>query len=145
MTKFIIYTDGACSGNPGPGGWAAVIIDENGNEKVLKGSNKLTTNNQMELTAFIESVKKLKKTKARLIVHSDSKYLIEGIKSWLPNWKERGWKTADKKPIKNLELWQEIDKLIQDLDFELIWIKGHNKNKYNEMVDSIAVAESQKF
>lgn len=145
MVKFAVYTDGACSGNPGPGGWAAIIIDENGKTEILKGRKQVTTNNQMELTAFIEAVKKLKKSNAKLIIYSDSKYLIDGINFWLPKWKERGWKTSNKKPVKNQEFWQEIDKLIRDLNFELIWIKGHHKDKYNEMADAIAVEESQKF
>lgn len=143
--KYQIYTDGACSGNPGPGGWAAIIIDENGFEIILKGGAKETTNNKMELTAFIEAIKSTHLEEPQIELYSDSKYLIDGINSWLPNWKKRGWKTADKKPIKNLELWQEIDKLTQNINLKLIWVKGHNENKYNEMADKIAVEESMKF
>lgn len=143
--KYQIYTDGACSGNPGPGGWAAIIIDENGFEIILKGGAKETTNNKMELTAFIEAIKSTHLEEPQIELYSDSKYLIDGINSWLPSWKKRGWKTADKKPIKNLELWQEIDKLTQNINLKLIWVKGHNENKYNEMADKIAVEESMKF
>jgi len=135
-----IYTDGACSGNPGPGGWAAIIIDGN-HQHILKGGEKLTTNNKMELVAFIEAVKFCKDSFDFLEIYSDSKYLIDGINSWLPNWKKRGWRTADKKPVKNLEYWQEIDELILGLDFELFWVKGHNENKFNEMADKIAVEQ----
>jgi ribonuclease HI len=139
-----IYTDGACSGNPGPGGWAAIIIN-NGKEIDLSGGEKLTTNNKMELTAFIESIKYIQSTFAdqinevHLTIYSDSKYVIDGIQSWLPNWKKRGWKTADKKPVKNIEFWTEIDELIQGLNFKLIWVKGHANNEYNERADQLAV------
>lgn len=143
--KYQIYTDGACSGNPGPGGWAAIIIDENGFEIILKGGAKETTNNKMELTAFIEAIKSTHLEEPEIELYSDSKYLIDGINSWLPNWKKRGWKNADKKPVKNLELWQEIDKLTENINLKLIWVKGHNENKYNEMADRIAVEESMKF
>ena len=143
--KYQIYTDGACSGNPGPGGWAAIIIDENDLEIVLRGGSKETTSNQMELTAFIEAIKSVHLEKPQIELYSDSKYLIDGINSWLRNWKKRGWKTADNKPVKNLELWQEIDQLTQNINLKLIWVKGHNENKYNEMADKIAVEESMKF
>ena len=142
-TRVKIYTDGACSGNPGPGGWCAIVF-EDGKEKdleVLKGGEKLTTNNKMELRAFIDGVKFAKDNfdKPSLEIFSDSKYVIDGIQSWLPNWKKRGWKTSDKKPVKNLSEWQEIDEVIQELDYKLIWVKGHNENKYNEMADIEAV------
>ena len=140
-----IYTDGACSGNPGPGGWCSILFDEKKESdlNVLKGGEKLTTNNKMELRAFIEGVSHAKNHFAenKLEIYCDSKYVIDGIESWLPNWKKRGWKTSDKKPVKNLDEWMKIDELIQDLDFKLIWVKGHNENKYNEMADKYAVAE----
>ena len=145
MKTIKIYTDGACSGNPGPGGWAAIIIDDK--ETDLKGGEKLTTNNRMELTALIESLKFVKANYSENLgdvqvdIYADSKYVIDGVESWMPNWKKRGWKTADKKPVKNLELWMEIDELIQDLNFKFVWVKGHNNDKYNEMADELAVAQ----
>lgn len=143
-----IYTDGACSGNPGPGGWCAIIFDEKKESdlSVLKGGEKKTTNNKMELRAFIEGVSHAKTMfdEDSLEIYSDSKYIIDGIESWLPNWIKRGWKTADKKPVKNRDEWEQISDLIADLKFKLVWVKGHNENKYNEMADQYAVAESQK-
>lgn len=144
MNLIKIYSDGACSGNPGPGGYAAIILKE-GEETVLKGGASPTTNNQMELTAFIESIKYLRDNnwlpEYNVEFYSDSKYLIDGIEKWLVNWKKRDWKGSDKKPIKNLEMWQEIDKLTKNLKIKFIWVKGHNGDKYNEMADEIAVSQ----
>ncbi len=136
-----IYTDGACSGNPGPGGWSAVIVDENGKQKILKGSSAQTTNNQMELTAFIEALSYFQHRNVKIIVYSDSKYLVDGVTKWLANWKKRNWKTSDGKPIKNLDLWQKIDVLLQNTNVELKWVKGHGRNFYNDLADKIAVEQ----
>lgn len=144
VNKIKIYTDGACSGNPGPGGWAAIVIDGK-DQHILKGNEKLTTNNKMELKAFIEAIKFYKENfdflKFYLEIYSDSKYLVDGVKYWLPNWKRRKWKTANNDPVKNIEYWQEIDEIIAGLSFELYWVKGHAKNKFNELVDKIAVEQ----
>jgi ribonuclease HI len=120
--KTIIYTDGACSGNPGKGGWAAVIINNN-NEKILSGSEPLTTNNKMELLA---------------VIFTDSKYVKDGIESWIINWKKNGWMTAAKQPVKNKDLWAQLDELRENKNIEWKWVKGHSDNKYNNMVDEIA-------
>ena len=146
MNKLQIYSDGACSGNPGPGGYAAIILDGD-NEIVLRGSSNPTTNNRMELTAFIESIKYVKENHSNVDVEffSDSKYLIDGVEKWMTNWKRRGWKAADKKPVKNLEMWQEIDELTKHVRIKFVWVKGHDGNQYNEMADEIAVEESMKL
>ncbi len=144
MKHYEIYTDGACSGNPGPGGWSAIIVDENGIQKILKGSAAETTNNQMELTAFIEALSYFKNKNVKITVYSDSKYLVDGITKWLANWKKRNWKTSDGKPVKNIDLWQKIDTLIQHNCIELKWVKGHSHNHYNELADKIAVEQIPK-
>jgi ribonuclease HI len=136
-----VYTDGACSGNPGPGGWSAIIVDANGVQKILKGSSAETTNNQMELTAFIEALSYLKNKNVKITVYSDSKYLVDGITKWLSNWKKRHWQTSDGKPVKNIGLWQKIDTLLQNKFIELKWVKGHSHNHYNELADKIAVEQ----
>jgi ribonuclease HI len=156
--KIKIYTDGACSGNPGPGGWAAIIIDENGKETILRGGEKNTTNNRMELTALINAlvfvrasfmvvpdIRATTRVAPTITIYSDSKYVIDGTSTWMPNWIKRGWKGSDKKPVKNRDLWEKINELKQEIDFEFVWVKGHNEDKYNEMADMIAVEESKKF
>jgi ribonuclease HI len=137
LTRTIeIYTDGACRGNPGPGGWGALLIAGN-RRKTLHGGEKLTTNNRMELTAAIEALKALKGSR-EVVLHTDSKYLKEGIESWLPAWKERGWKTAAKKPVKNQDLWQELDGLRENHRVRWKWVKAHNGNAGNEEADALA-------
>ena len=135
--KYIIYTDGACSGNPGPGGWGAIIIDEKKNQINLSGREKLTTNNRMELTAPIMALKKIKKS-SEIIIYTDSTYLKNGITIWIKNWKNNGWKSANKKPIKNKDLWTTLNKLSKDKIISWKWVKGHAGNKYNEMADKLA-------
>ena len=135
--NFIIYTDGACLGNPGPGGWAAIIINKYNEKKEISGSEENTTNNRMELQACINA---LNFTKAgdNLIIYTDSKYLIDGIKSWIQKWKNNGWLTVNKKSVKNKDLWMKLDSLINDKNIKWEWVKGHSGNKFNEEVDLLA-------
>jgi ribonuclease HI len=131
-----IFTDGACKGNPGPGGWGA-LLRYNGLEKPLYGGEKNTTNNRMELTAAIEALRAIKE---RCIVDltTDSQYVRQGITEWITNWKARGWKTASKQPVKNVDLWQQLDELIQQHDVRWHWVKGHSGHRENEMADQLA-------
>ncbi|NLJ84480.1 MAG: ribonuclease HI [Halanaerobiaceae bacterium] len=135
-----IYTDGACSGNPGPGGYAALIIDGD-QEKEISGYNPETTNNRMEMTAVIEALKYIKdliKEGCNVKIISDSEYVVKGLQEWLPGWKKRGWKTADRKAVKNQDLWKELDGLVSRFNVEMIKVKGHSGDVYNERVDSLA-------
>jgi len=131
-----IYTDGACRGNPGPGGWGALLLLGE-HEREISGAEAQTTNNRMELTAAIRALEALKRpVKGR--IYTDSQYVRQGILEWVPNWKKRGWKTADKKPVKNQDLWQALDALVQGHDLEWLWVKGHSGNPGNERVDELA-------
>ena len=132
-----IYTDGACSGNPGVGGWGVVIIDDNKNETFLNGGDNHTTNNKMELTAAIQALKAFE-NKRTITLITDSKYVKDGIQSWIQNWKKNGWKTAAKKPVKNKELWIELDELIARHNITWEWVKGHAGNIHNEKADYLA-------
>ena len=132
----VIYTDGACSGNPGPGGWGALLRFD-GNEKELKGGARETTNNRMEMTAAIEALSALKR-RCRVRLHTDSTYLKDGITSWIHNWKRNGWKTAAKKPVKNEDLWRQLDGLLVDHEIEWRWVKGHAGHPDNERADALA-------
>ena len=132
-----IYTDGACSGNPGIGGWGAVILEKNKEDKFLNGGNDNTTNNRMELTAAIEALKYFK-DKQTITLITDSKYVKDGIQSWIQNWKKNGWKTAAKKPVKNKELWIELDQLMSRHTISWKWVKGHAGNTHNEKADYLA-------
>ena len=132
-----IYTDGACSGNPGVGGWGVVIIEDNINEFFLNGGDMNTTNNKMELTAAIKALKTFEK-KSTITLITDSKYVKDGIQSWIQNWKKNGWKTAAKKPVKNKELWIELDELIARHNITWKWVKGHAGNTHNEKADYLA-------
>ncbi len=131
-----IYTDGSCLENPGNGGWAAIIIDD-GKKTEIKGSKKNTTNNQMELLAPIEALKKIPKD-SKVQIFTDSKYLKSGITEWIHNWKKNGWKTANKQPVKNKELWEELDLLTNEFEISWNWVKGHSTDKLNNEVDLIA-------
>ena len=138
-----IYTDGGCSGNPGPGGWAYVIInDANGDNTQLEnwGAEKSTTNNRMELQAVIAALETLSSTNpgAEIIVHTDSQYVQKGITIWIKDWKSRGWKTSAKQAVKNQDLWQRLDALSEGLSITWVWVKGHAGNKYNERCDLLA-------
>ncbi|MBS3740949.1 MAG: ribonuclease HI [Candidatus Cloacimonetes bacterium] len=137
-----IYTDGSCKGNPGPGGWAA-IIKRGDNKSRISGFEKNTTNNRMELMAAIKGLEALSKpTKVEL--YSDSNYLVKGMNNWLVNWKKRYWKTAAQKPIKNMDLWQSLDKLNQKHQISWNWVKGHSNKIINEECDTIAKLEIEK-
>jgi len=131
-----IFTDGACSGNPGPGGWGAILRFGDA-EKELKGGEAHTTNNRMELMAAISALEALKKS-CVVDLTTDSQYVRQGITGWIHGWKKNGWKTADKKPVKNQDLWQELDALTQKHELEWHWVKGHSGNVGNERVDELA-------
>lgn len=144
MKTVYIYTDGACSGNPGPGGWGTILRYKE-TEKRLSGGEKDTTNNRMELTAVIMGLKALKE-RCKVILTTDSKYVSDGItKGWASSWKANGWKKKDKKPALNPELWDELLTLIDKHEVEINWVKGHDGHPENEICDKMAVAESQKF
>lgn len=136
LGKVIIHTDGACSGNPGPGGWGA-ILEFDGTVKELKGGATATTNNQMELTAAIEALNALKRSCA-VELHTDSQYVKNGISGWLYGWKKNGWKTAAKKPVKNVELWKALDAAVQRHDVSWHWVRGHSGHDLNERADQLA-------
>jgi ribonuclease HI len=136
LTEVEIYTDGACRGNPGPGGWAALLL-YGGHEREISGGDLATTNNRMELTAVIRALEALKRP-VHGRIYTDSQYVRQGVLEWLSQWKRRGWKTADKKPVKNQDLWQELDALTQKHELEWHWVKGHSGNAGNERVDELA-------
>ena len=136
MKEVEIFTDGACRGNPGPGGWGA-LLRYGDNEKKIYGGDRLTTNNRMELTAAIEALASLKET-SRVVLTTDSQYVRQGITSWMDNWKRRGWKTANKKPVKNVDLWQRLEKEASSHEVEWMWVKGHSGHRENEMADQLA-------
>ena len=138
MKSVEIYTDGACRGNPGPGGWGATL--ESGEHfRELSGAEADTTNNRMELTAVIRALEALKR-RAVVTVHTDSEYVRRGITEWLPNWKARDWKTTDRKPVKNRDLWERLDELAVGHDIDWRWVKGHSGVPGNERVDALATA-----
>jgi ribonuclease HI len=139
VTALEIFTDGACSGNPGPGGWAAILRSGH-HEKELSGGEKATTNNRMELKAVIEGLKALKKAGARVVIHTDSRYVMDGASKWLPGWKTRGWKTAEKKPVKNEDLWRALDEEMARHDVGWVWVAGHSGHPENERADRLARA-----
>lgn len=144
MKQIEIYTDGACSGNPGPGGWGAVLV-YNGKEKQLSGSEKDTTNNRMELTAVIMALNALNQP-CEVKLTTDSKYVCDAInKCWVYSWRKNGWKRSDKKPALNVDLWKELLSLLEKHEVQFIWVKGHNGHKYNEICDALAVKEYQKY
>jgi ribonuclease HI len=132
----VIYTDGACKGNPGPGGWGAVL-QYRGRERELFGGEALTTNNRMELTAVIRALESLKR-KVPVEIYTDSQYVKNGIENWIRVWKTNGWKTADKKPVKNADLWLELDLLARDHDISWHWVRGHADNEGNTRADALA-------
>jgi ribonuclease HI len=131
-----IFTDGACSGNPGPGGWGAILRSKE-HEKELSGGEPATTNNRMELMAVIQSLKALKK-KSAVTIHTDSRYVMDGASKWILGWKKKGWKTADKKPVKNEDLWRELDDEMSKHDIQWIWVAGHSGHPENERADALA-------
>ena len=135
--KYIIYTDGACSGNPGPGGWGAVIFDEKNKQNNISGRVKETTNNRMELIAPIMALKKIE-SKSDVVIFTDSTYVKNGITEWIVKWKDNGWKNSSKKPVKNKDLWVKLDNLCQKNKITWKWVKGHSNNKYNNLADELA-------
>jgi ribonuclease HI len=132
----VVYTDGACKGNPGPGGWGALMRWKE-HEKELFGGERDTTNNRMELTAVIQALSALK-SRCRVAVYTDSAYVKNGITTWIHNWKQRGWRTADKKPVKNVELWQRLEALAAQHDVQWHWVRGHDGDPGNERADALA-------
>ena len=137
MEKLDIYTDGSCFGNPGPGAWAFIIKDKNGKTLEFTGSENHTTNNKMELIAVIKALSYIKK-KTSLNIYTDSKYVKDGITNWINKWKLNGWKTANKKAVKNSDLWKELDKKTSLHIINWFWVKAHNQNTLNERADTIA-------
>lgn len=138
MSRVQLYTDGACSGNPGPGGWGVLLIYGR-HRKELSGGEGATTNNRMELRAVIEGLRALKK-RVPVTVYTDSTYVMKGITEWIEGWKARGWKTAAKKPVKNADLWRELDDALRGHDVEWRWVRGHAGNPGNEAADALARA-----
>ncbi len=147
MDEIIIYTDGGCSGNPGPGGWG-VVISADGIVKQISGGEKFTTNNRMELLAAINALSIIKNTPKfegrKIIVNIDSQYVKNGITTWIKGWKAKGWITADKKPVKNQDLWILLDELNSSLNVEWNWVKGHAGVEFNEICDSLCQQEIKK-
>ena len=139
--KFKIYTDGACSGNPGKGGWAAIIIDGK-NQSNISGSESKTTNNRMELMAPIMALKKIK-TKSEITIFTDSRYVKDGITEWIKKWKLNNWKSSNKKPVKNKDLWVKLENSCKKHNVSWKWVKAHAENKYNNLVDELAVSETK--
>ena len=137
MKQVIIYTDGACRGNPGPGGWGALIKFDSMEKEIFGGKND-TTNNQMELTAAIKALEALKSNEISVDLYTDSKYVIQGINEWIEGWKSKNWKTANKKPVKNVELWKQLDALNQKYNIKWLWVKGHSDDPGNDMADLLA-------
>ena len=144
MPRIEIFTDGACSGNPGPGGWGALLRHKE-TEKELSGGEAETTNNRMELTAVIEALRALK-TACDITLYTDSRYVMDGVTKWLPNWKKNNWKTANKKsPVKNIDLWQTLDELLGKHQIQWIWVKGHAGHPENERVDTLARTRAAQY
>lgn len=136
MKTVEIFTDGACRGNPGPGGWGA-LLRYGDNERSLCGGEHETTNNRMELMAVIKGLSALQRS-CEVKVTSDSTYVLKGIQEWMPNWKKKGWKTASKKPVKNVDLWQQLDELVELHTIDWQWVKGHSGHAENEIADQLA-------
>jgi ribonuclease HI len=139
----VIYTDGACKGNPGPGGWGAVLRSGD-HEKHIHGGEKLTTNNRMEISAVIFALRALK-TRSSVELWTDSQYVQKGVTEWLEGWKQRGWRTASKAPVKNADLWQELDLLLPDHVISWHWVRGHNGHPGNELADQLANKGVEEF
>ena len=139
MNKVVIYTDGACKGNPGPGGWGALLRAADGAEKELCGGELETTNNRMEMMAVIEALSALKRP-CHVVLHVDSQYVLKGMTEWLQGWKAKGWRTAAKQPVKNVDLWQRLDALVHQSEhrIEWQWVKGHAGDPGNERADALA-------
>lgn len=140
-----LFTDGACSGNPGPGGWGFILRDlRNGAEIESSGGERRTTNNRMELTAVIEGLQSLE-TPSRVDLYSDSEYVVKGLSTWMDGWKKKGWKRGRNEPVKNLELWQTLDGLRETHDIHPEWVRGHDEHEENERCDRLAVAAAARY
>lgn len=148
MEDIVVYTDGGCHGNPGPGGWGIVVIAD-GVAKQLSGGEKFTTNNKMELTAAIAALSVIKNTPSfagrKVVVNIDSQYVKNGITTWIHSWEKKGWITADKKPVKNQELWIQLDNLNSSMEVTWNWVKGHAGVEYNEICDQLCQSEIAKY
>lgn len=148
MEDIVVYTDGGCHGNPGPGGWGIVVIAD-GVAKQLSGGEKFTTNNKMELTAAIAALSVINNTPSfagrKVVVNIDSQYVKNGITTWIHSWKKKGWITADKKPVKNQELWIQLDNLNSSMEVTWNWVKGHAGVEYNEICDQLCQSEIAKY
>ena len=141
----LLYSDGACSGNPGPGGWGAILVDPGSGQRLeISGSDPQTTNNRMEMIAIIEGLRRLKR-ESRVRIVTDSRYVVDGMKSWIHSWRRNGWRTADKKPVKNQDLWQELSALESRHDLIFEWIRGHQGHAENERCDQMAVEAYRKL
>ena len=140
--KYKVYTDGACSGNPGRGGWAAIILNEKSIQSNISGGENGTTNNRMELMAPIMALKKIKK-KSEIVIYTDSKYVKDGITDWIKKWKSNDWKNSNKKLVKNKDLWIKLDDSCQKHKVNWKWVKAHAGNKYNNLVDELAVLQTK--
>jgi ribonuclease HI len=134
--EVIIYTDGACKGNPGPGGWG-VVLRSGAHQKTLHGGQAQTTNNRMELMAAIQALEALKRP-SRVLLHTDSQYVLKGMTEWIDGWKRRGWTTADKKPVKNVDLWQRLERAAAPHTLRWVWVRGHTGDPGNELADQLA-------
>ena len=144
LPKVEIFTDGACKGNPGPGGWGAILRDSSGRERELAGGEPDTTNNRMELTAAIEALRALKRP-CQVELHTDSNYLRDGITRWVHGWQKNGWKTSAKKPVKNADLWQSLLGAVEPHRIAWHWVKAHAGHAENERADALACAEAERF
>lgn len=142
MKEILLYTDGACSGNPGAGGWAAILIYKKKIKKI-SGCQSDTTNNRMELMAAIKGLEALNE-KCKVSLYTDSMYLKDGITKWIINWRKNNWRTSNKKPVKNMDLWQQLELVVQNHEVVWHWVKGHGEDKYNIMVDELAVLARNK-
>jgi ribonuclease HI len=136
LKPVVLYTDGACSGNPGPGGWGAILM-HGSNRKELSGGEAETTNNRMEMMAVIKGVEVLKRS-CLIHIYTDSTYVMKGMMEWIDNWKARGWKTSNRKPVKNVDLWQKLDAVLNSHEVKWHWVKGHSGNPENERADELA-------
>ena len=140
-----IYTDGSCLGNPGPGGWAAILRDDEDlldRDQELSGGEPDTTNNRMEMTAAIVALETIEAPRS-IRLHTDSKYVMDGVEKWMPNWKRNGWRTANRKPVKNVDLWQRLDAAVGRHTIEWFWVKGHSGHPENERADALAVTAAE--
>lgn len=139
-----IWTDGSCLGNPGPGGWGYIATDGKNIAK-CSGGEETTTNNRMELTAVLRALTAAARRHDSVEIHTDSQYVKNGMQTWMKNWKAHGWRTSDKKPVKNVDLWRALDEISQQIKIDWVWVRGHNGEEFNEMVDELARTTAENF